>query len=303
MMVSIAPCHDKKLETFRPESHVEEVSVGAEGVKSLDVVLTTSEILDLLREEPQEQIHSICYSGEKLISDVLQGVHLQSGYFESFSVSGYTPREHPIFLPSKFAALNSSNNFLSQLFLRQIYKATGRLPEESTLKESLRRNKKGFVEVGLEDAESGIKLSGARVYGFKNIQNMIRNLKSSAGGNPYQYVEVLACPGGCYSGGGQTKEKDTNPAATEKSFEVLHNIRNLDEAAAATNSSKMVDEADEQAHNAASAPTYRRYFFQNPLACELAEQILAGKCRWIRREDLEYQIRSLNTDNPLAMKW
>lgn len=307
MTVSVAPCHDKKLETFRPESVVDEVPVGAEvaGNKSLDVVLTTSEILDLLVQDPEEILPEICYSGDRLMSDIAQGKHAQPGYFEKFSTTGFEPSQHPIYMPSQFASLNSSNNFLGQLFLRKIYIKSGRLPDESCFKESLRRNKKGFVEVTIEDELSQTKLFGARVYGFKNIQNMIRNLKSSGTDKSYDYVEVLACPGGCYSGGGQLKEKDTNPAATEKAFETLHNVRTGDEKGPIVESSKMIDESEEhlKAPSPETTPTFRRYFFQNSTACELAETILANKCRWMKREEVEYKIKALQTDNPLAMKW
>lgn len=38
-----------------------------------------------------------------------------------------------------------------------------------------------------------------QAYGFRNIQNIIRNIKK--GTSTYDYVEVMACPGGCTSGG------------------------------------------------------------------------------------------------------
>jgi iron only hydrogenase large subunit-like protein len=44
-------------------------------------------------------------------------------------------------------------------------------------------------------------LNCAAVYGFRNIQSIIRQLKK--GKCPYDFVEVMACPGGCLNGGGQ----------------------------------------------------------------------------------------------------
>jgi len=41
----------------------------------------------------------------------------------------------------------------------------------------------------------------ASVYGFKNIQNLVRKWKS--GKLPYKYIEVMACSGACANGGGQ----------------------------------------------------------------------------------------------------
>ncbi|CAJ0963888.1 unnamed protein product, partial [Mesorhabditis belari] len=45
----------------------------------------------------------------------------------------------------------------------------------------------------------------AKVYGFKNIQNMVRKIKT--GKCEYNYVEVMACPGGCGNGGGQIRRE------------------------------------------------------------------------------------------------
>jgi iron only hydrogenase large subunit-like protein len=39
------------------------------------------------------------------------------------------------------------------------------------------------------------------VYGFRSIQNLVRRMKR--GQCAYDFVEVMACPGGCLNGGGQ----------------------------------------------------------------------------------------------------
>jgi iron only hydrogenase large subunit-like protein len=58
----------------------------------------------------------------------------------------------------------------------------------------------------------------AAAYGFRNIQNVIRNIKR--GKCEYDYVEIMACPGGCLNGGGQVKPKDMNMNPKDL-FEVL----------------------------------------------------------------------------------
>jgi iron only hydrogenase large subunit-like protein len=45
-----------------------------------------------------------------------------------------------------------------------------------------------------------VVLRFASAYGFRNIQNIIRNIKR--GKCEYEYIEVMACPGGCLNGGG-----------------------------------------------------------------------------------------------------
>lgn len=47
------------------------------------------------------------------------------------------------------------------------------------------------------------------VYGFKNIQNLVRKLKQKQGPVLYHFVEVMACPSGCINGGGQAKLSDS----------------------------------------------------------------------------------------------
>jgi len=47
-------------------------------------------------------------------------------------------------------------------------------------------------------------LNFATVYGFKNVQNLIRKIKAKK--CPYLFIEAEACPGGCLGGGGQLKQ-------------------------------------------------------------------------------------------------
>ena len=46
----------------------------------------------------------------------------------------------------------------------------------------------------------------AKCYGFRNIQKIVQLIKKKK--CPYSYVEVMACPGGCFGGGGQIKEEN-----------------------------------------------------------------------------------------------
>lgn len=61
----------------------------------------------------------------------------------------------------------------------------------------------------------------AKLYGLRNIQNFIRNLKK--GPCKYVYIEMMACPAGCLNGGGQMKSKELkNKELLEKLNEILH---------------------------------------------------------------------------------
>ena len=45
----------------------------------------------------------------------------------------------------------------------------------------------------------------ALLYGFRHLQALVKAMK--AGKAEWDYVEVMACPGGCVNGGGQVKEE------------------------------------------------------------------------------------------------
>lgn len=85
----------------------------------------------------------------------------------------------------------------------------------------------------------------------------------------------MACPGGCFNGGGQIKGKDHNLEAVNAEYE--NNLKQT---------------------------CQRRYFFENQVASSLAQLILAGKCSFVPKESIEYDIKPLVvTDNPVFMKW
>jgi len=57
----------------------------------------------------------------------------------------------------------------------------------------------------------GAKLKFGRAYGFRNIQSVL--LKIRRGTCDLDYVEVMACPGGCNNGGGQIRAARTDAPA------------------------------------------------------------------------------------------
>lgn len=72
---------------------------------------------------------------------------------------------------------------------------------------------KDLKEVSFETA-NGHTVKMAQAYGFRNIQNIMRKIKT--GKCEYVYVELMACPSGCVNGGGQIKLKEVNDTRSEK---------------------------------------------------------------------------------------
>ena len=69
-------------------------------------------------------------------------------------------------------------------------------------------------------------LKFAAAYGFRNIQNIIRNIKR--GKSDYDYVEIMACPSGCLNGGGQVKPKDLNMTPKDIVDHLEQQLRNME---------------------------------------------------------------------------
>lgn len=76
-------------------------------------------------------------------------------------------------------------------------------------------------EVTLEDPQSHrFLLRFVSAYGFRNIQNIIRRL-TKPGADPGKecgdFVEIMACPGGCLNGSGLVAPEKPNGAALSRS--------------------------------------------------------------------------------------
>lgn len=71
-------------------------------------------------------------------------------------------------------------------------------------------------EYALQDDNGQTLLKFATAFGFRNIQNIVRKVKS--GRCPYDYVEVMACPGGCVNGGGQLPNPNEEQVMSAKDW-------------------------------------------------------------------------------------
>lgn len=100
-----------------------------------------------------------------------------------------------------------------------------------------------YVEYALRDSSSDAPVfrRAMQCYGFRNLQNVVRRVGCAAGvqvgrgaagrlagglrganrstngvvgtGTAYDYVEVMACPGGCIGGGGQLRPPERKTAS------------------------------------------------------------------------------------------
>lgn len=198
------PCYDKKLEASRQDFHNEMYST-----RDVDCVITTGELELMMREK-----------GWDLSTQVPGELELQ-------------PQQKVEFPELMNHPGTSSGSYLQSLIDVLM------LTSEDELELSMKTVRTSdYEEYTLKKRDSGETVfKGAKCYGFRNLQNVVRKVGREAGvqvgkgaagkmagglrarmkkragakegederDKGYDYVEVMACPGGCVNGGGQLK--------------------------------------------------------------------------------------------------
>jgi NADP-reducing hydrogenase subunit HndD len=174
VVVSIMPCTAKKFEANRPEMY-------SSGYKDVDYVLTTREFGTMIQQAGinfESLKNSECDSilGKHTGAGVIFGA--TGGVMEAALRTAYemvTGREVP------FANLNITP-----------VRGMGGVKEAAIKIENCRPDWK-FLE--------NVELKVAVAHGLSNARKLADQV--SAGKSPYHFIEIMACPGGCLSGGGQ----------------------------------------------------------------------------------------------------
>ena len=184
---SIMPCPDKKLEASRRDFFDQSISAA-----DVDCVLTTNELLELMQERNCTNLNAFGAMMEVEEDDVV--TQFSSGQLVTSTHSD-----------------GGSGGYLEFVFrfaAKELYDVTipdGPLPFKQGKNADI---KSVSLQVGGERV-----LNFAAAYGFRNIQSIIRQMKR--GRCPYDFVEIMACPGGCLNGGGQVKiNKGNDSVAT-----------------------------------------------------------------------------------------
>lgn len=208
------PCYDKKLEASRQDFYSE-----AYATRDVDCVLTTGELELMMREKGFDLTAPV--PGEEVQPPPL---------FTSSSLTLPELVQHPG---------SSSGSYLQHI----IDTMSAGIPNPVLASKQIRSA--DYEEFTLSNGDTGeIIFKGAKCYGFRNLQNVVRKVGkehglqtgkgAAASGNMprgnngislrtvarrragattvdvandrgYDYVEVMACPGGCINGGGQIK--------------------------------------------------------------------------------------------------
>ena len=161
--VSIMPCTAKKFEKERPVMEVD-------GLRDVDAVLTTRELARMIK---RAGIRFDLLPDEEFDGD-LMGDYTGAGVI--FGVTGG----------------------VMEAALRTVYFVlTGK--EYPPIKFEQVRGFDGLREAAIDI--NGTTVNVAVAYGMKNAKVLLDEIR--AGTSKYQFIEIMACPGGCINGGGQ----------------------------------------------------------------------------------------------------
>ncbi|MGC8764939.1 MAG: [FeFe] hydrogenase, group A, partial [Brevinematia bacterium] len=190
-VVSIMPCTAKKYEIARPEMR-------ASGFQDVDAVLTTRELARMIKEA---------------------GIN-----FKKLSDGSF---DDPLGYSTGAADIFGVTGGVMEAALRTVYEiVTGReLPFENLHVKpivGLDRIKEAEIEIKETTPEysflKGIKLKIAVTSGLVGARMLME--QAASGKSPYHFIEVMGCPGGCISGGGQPRP--TNNEIRQKRLEAIY---------------------------------------------------------------------------------
>lgn len=161
--VSIMPCTAKKYEGEREE-------LGNDGMQDVDYVLTTRELAQMIKEA---------------------GIDFKNLQGDNF--------DNPIGEGSGAGVIFGATGGVAEAALRTVYEVlSGK--DLDTIEYKAVRGLEGIKENELE-LPNGRKIKTAVIHGLGNARQIMELIQK--GEKQYDFIEVMACPGGCVTGGGQ----------------------------------------------------------------------------------------------------
>jgi NADH-quinone oxidoreductase subunit G len=177
--VAIMPCTAKKFEASRGEMNSAGIAAGNPELRDVDFVLTTRELARMIK---RQRINFTKLEPQPYDSLMGEG----TGAAVIFAASGGVME----------AAVRSG-----------YYLLTSENPPEALYNLTAVRGLQGVKEASLEIPGVG-ELRVAVSHGLSNARQLLDQIREDkkAGREPrYHFIEFMACPGGCISGGGQPK--------------------------------------------------------------------------------------------------
>ena len=199
------------------KSEIERPELKIDGIKPIDYVMTTRELAWLLKKKN----------------------------IDLSKVKKYKP-DCPLNKPTGAGVIYGASGGVMESALRSAYyQLTGKRLAKPDFK-SIRGNKNvKTAEVKI----AGKKLKIAVVNGNGNVDKIIEELKDDP--SAYDYIEVMACPGGCIGGGGQPMPVDDE--IRQKRINALYKIDRKKEIRLAEDNPVVQDMYDKLLNNKSSA--------------------------------------------------
>jgi len=171
--VAVMPCTAKKFECARPEMNNAGMKLGKPEIRDTDLVITTRELARMIK---QKNVDFMALEDARY--DIL------SEYTGGGAIFGATGGVMEAAVRSAYYFITKENPSQQVLELKPVRGLTG--IKEASLEIP------GFGEVRI-----------AVVSGTANAKKVLEKVKDGSG--KWHFMEFMACPGGCISGGGQPK--------------------------------------------------------------------------------------------------
>lgn len=185
---SFMQCFDKKIESVRNKNEINCVLTPIEMQESFDKMI----------KDNQETIPFQFITLKYLLSHVneyLSNTSQNDTILEYIKKNNICSFSYPLY--------HSKDNFSSNSYIEYfIYRILQDNPQFIVERKQGKNIDIKEINILTEKKETYAKFCIA--YGFRNVQNIVRNLKRKK--LVYDYIELMACPGGCINGGGQIKE-------------------------------------------------------------------------------------------------
>ena len=192
-LVSVMPCTAKKYEITRPEMH--QTDENGNILNDVDAVITTRGLAKIIKQEN------------------IDFANLEDEVFDN-----------PIGEASGAGAIFGTTGGVMEAALRTVAQnLTWKKLDEIEFEEV--RGRKGIKKATVNIADKELKVVVA--HGLGNARKILEEIKN--GEADYQFVEIMACPGGCIMGGGQPICNSTTLSTVDVRKLRAEAIYNIDE--------------------------------------------------------------------------
>ena len=207
---SIMPCFDKKIESVRNKDEINCVISTIELCDEIDKVFKDFNYNDIKNVK-------VNFSEFKKLMDNYNSNNLSE--FKLYLEKNYKDYK----LENEYhTKINFSSNAYCEFILSKIEEENNNYIIER--KDGKNKDIKEII-IYKDNSKNETDKKLCIAYGFRNIQNIVRNIKRNK--LDYDYIELMACPGGCVNGGGQIKENNKNRELLKLISERLKNDTNI----------------------------------------------------------------------------